>query len=40
MLIVTMDGKQIVYITTSEAANGYAKAIIDKIQGKEWYAMD
>ncbi len=42
MPIVTMDGKQIVYITTTEAANKYAKAMIDKILGKEMvcYGLD
>ncbi len=35
MPIVPMDGKQIVYITTTEEANEYAKAIIDKFKGKE-----
>jgi hypothetical protein len=42
MPIVTMDGEQIVYITTTEAANEYAKAITDKVQGKEMvcYGLD
>ncbi len=42
MPIVTMNGKQIEYITTTEAANEYAKAMTDKIQGKEMvcYGLD
>jgi hypothetical protein len=41
MPIVSMDGEQIVHITT-EAANEYAKAIIDKFKGKEMvcYGLD
>lgn len=40
--VATMDGEKIVYITTSEAANEYAKAIVDKFQGKEMvcYGLD
>jgi hypothetical protein len=35
MPVAAMDGEKIVYITTSEAANEYAKAIVDKFQGKK-----
>ncbi len=40
--VATIDGEKIVYITTSEAANEYTKAIVDKFQGKEMvcYGLD